>query len=173
MPEMQQRMHDAVLGMRRPDTSAPRPYDDEPIPALNPAKTAAGVQWSAYAKAAPWLARLDDLKPTASGTSASLETKVTEGADAMLESGFIEIPADGAYVFTLPAGAVALLRIHDATVIDCAFAPASMEASGTVNLCAGKHPFRLYARSTGAAPKLEISGPSIKRQPVPAAMLSH
>jgi len=173
MPEMQQKMHDAVLCLRRPDAEAPRPYDDEPMPPSAPAKTVPGAQWGGYAKAAPWLARLDDLTPAASGTSATISATAAGDADAVLVRGCIEVPADGAYTFSLPAGAVALLRIHDATVLDCAFAPASGESSGTVPLRAGKHPFRFYFKAGGTAPRLQIRGPSLAQQEIPAAMLSH
>ena len=71
-PELQQRMHDAVLRMRRPDASARRPYDGELIPAVAGKAGAAGVRWRAYAKAGPWLGRLDDLKADADGTAPDL-----------------------------------------------------------------------------------------------------
>ena len=131
----------------------------------------AGLQWKGYAKAAPWLARLDDLKPESSGTISTIQAPADERADSFLFSGFINVPADGEYTFTIPAGATALLRIHDATVIDRGFAPASDETTENIMLRAGRHPFRLYWQSSKMAPHLEISGPSLNRQSIPAGML--
>jgi len=176
MPELQQKMHDAVLRMRRPDASAPRPYDDEFIPASTPAKVEPGLRVSTYAKAAPWLARLDDLQPTTSGTAATLASPGDQAGDALLFTGYLEAPTDGEYSFTLPAGATALLRLHDATVFDCAFAPASAETSGAIRLQAGKHPFRLYySRRDAREPRLALqwSRAAQPRQDIPATAFSH
>lgn len=170
-PELQQRMHDAVLRMRRPDASARRPYDGELIPAVAGKAGAAGVRWRAYAKAGPWLGRLDDLKADADGTAAQVGAIESKDAEAVLFSGCIEVAADGEYTFTLPAGATALLRVHDATVIDAAFAAAAGETSGAVLLRAGRHPFRLYWKQSAGVPRLEVAGPWLPRGAVPAGML--
>jgi arylsulfatase A-like enzyme len=170
-PELQRRMQDAVLRLRRPDATAPRPYDRELIPALAAGRVQPGVQWRAFAKSAPWLARLDDLTPTASGTAATPGAIPAGNADALLVSGFIEVPADGEYIFTLPAQVTALLRLHDATVIDAGFAPTTAEANGAVRLRAGRHPFRLYWQSSSGTPRLDVSGPGLARTPLPSRML--
>ena len=61
----------------------------------------------------------------------------------------------------------------EATVIDCAFGPAPAETAGAVSLRAGRHPFRLYWQCAATAPRLDLSGPSIPRQPIPATRLFH
>ena len=50
------RTHDTVLRLRRPDESAPRPYDDEFVPAVVAEKTQPGVEWRAFTQPLPWLA---------------------------------------------------------------------------------------------------------------------
>jgi len=70
-------------------------------------------------------------------------------------------------------GATALLRVHESTVIDCAFAPAPAETTGAVFLCAGRHPFRLYWQCSAKTPRLDISGPSIYRQTLPSTRFFH
>lgn len=170
-PDLQKQMHDVVLELRRPNASAPRPYDHELIPAVPATGSVPGVQWKGYAKAAPWLARLDDLKPESSSTILTIKSPDGVQADAFLFSGFIDVPSDGEYTFTLPAGATALLRIHEATVIDRGFAPASSETNENIMLRAGRHPFRFYWQASKRMPDLEISGPKLKRQPIPASML--
>jgi arylsulfatase A-like enzyme len=176
--DLQQQMRDAVLRLRMPNSTAPRPYDGERVPALAQApRTAAGVEVRAFSKLMPWLAKLDDLAPDARFEAPQFQQiRPPAGAppSALLVRGHFTVPADGAYTFTLPAKAEALLRIHDATVIDAAFTPAAEEASGTIQLAAGVHPFRLYWRMTAAAPALALdwSGPGIARQPLPEAALT-
>jgi arylsulfatase A-like enzyme len=169
MPEMQKKMHDAVLRMRRPEGSAPRPYDKEPVPSVN-VKTVPGIEQLLFSEKTPWLARLDDVKAVSTDIIPTLNAGKAMEAEEILIRGFIEIPEKGAYTFHLPANSTALLRIHDATVIDAAFAPSENESSGTITLAKGKHPFRLFSKT---ATRLEISGGGLERQQIPGTMLGH
>lgn len=173
MTGLQKKMHDAILQMRRPNPSAPRPYDNEPVPAIA-GKSSPGIIWRSFAKQSPWLARLDDLTPASEGTLETI-TDAAPSADSVLFTGTVEIPAEAPYTFHLPANALALLRIHDATVIDAAHADSETEteSSGTIVLAKGKHPFRLYWKNGKTKPALEISGPSTKRSPIAKEMLGH
>ncbi|TWU15104.1 sulfatase-like hydrolase/transferase [Allorhodopirellula heiligendammensis] len=160
LPDVQQRMHDAVLRLRRPNASAPRPYDDELIPAIADSDAQPGVKWSTYAANTPWLARLDDLSPEASGDAGTIdECPEIASSQSQLITGMFDISADGKYTFTLPPGVTAVLRLHDATVLDAGFAPSDDETTGTIMLAKGKHPFRLYWRGSTRVPKLTLSGP--------------
>ncbi|MGB7325062.1 MAG: sulfatase-like hydrolase/transferase [Rubripirellula sp.] len=158
-PEVQQQMKDKVLRMRYPDDSAPRPYDEELIPGIAASDSAVGVKWQTYASDTPWLARLDDLAADKCGEAADIESCPKIGnSKSMLVRGMIEIPADGPYTFAVPDDAVAVLRIHDATVIDAGFQAGSNPKTGTVMLAAGKHPFRLYWKGSAVAPELTVKG---------------
>ena len=169
-PELQQRMHDATLRVRHPDAQAKRPYDHELVPALPSAEMQPGVEWRVFNQPVPWLAKLDDLASSRTHTGAwSKAIGAGPAAGAMLITGCIEAPADGEYTFWLPADVPGLLRIHDATVVDAAFAASPQETSGTIRLQAGKHPFRLYV-GRGAA-SLDWSVPEMARQPVPGHVL--
>jgi arylsulfatase A-like enzyme len=172
-PELQRAMHDAVLRLRRPNPSAPRPYDNELIPAVESVASEAGVRWQAYQTTTPWLARLDDLQPVSEGVSTTIESVPGLQDKSLLLSGLIDIPSDGSYTFTIPAGANALLRIHHATVLDAAFQKSESETSGEIRLQAGKHPFRLYWGPAQANPGLKIYGPTSRPKSIPAAMLLH
>ena len=90
----------------------------------------------------------------------------------MFFSGYLNIPQDGDYTFFLRADTGAVLRIHDATVIDADFGyRGGEEASGSIRLQAGLHPFRLYyARGAKASPSLDFSwsGPQISKEVIPA-----
>ncbi len=171
-PELQKQMHNSVLRMRRPNTSARRPYDHEVVPALELASTP-GIQLLSFSKSAPWLARLDDLKPDSEEIVPAITSGESETADSVLYRGFIDIPKEGTYTFQLAAGSTALLRIHDATVIDAAYKPATEAASGSIVLAKGKHPIRLYWAKSELPPSLEMAGENLSKAPIPAKMLSH
>lgn len=173
--QLQQQMKDAVLRLRRPDASAPRPYDNELIPPLTPAATQPGIEWKSFAQAFPWTPELTALTPSASGSAATpgVGVRPRDNDFALLFTGYLQIPADGSYTFYLNSDARAFLRIHDAQVIDEDFGyPAGTDRSGSIQLKAGKHPFRLYyQRGTGGTPALawQWSGPGITRQAIPAS----
>ncbi|MEP2775191.1 MAG: sulfatase-like hydrolase/transferase [Luteolibacter sp.] len=169
MPEMQKQMHDAVLRMRRPDSTSKRPYDHELVPSIEVA-TEPGVKVDSYTVQSPWLARTDDLKPD---STEILKSIPSQAEDTLRVSGYIDIPSDGSYSFHLPSGTTALLRIHDATVLDCAYQPSEMETSGEIKLARGKHPFRLYLKAQASPAVLEISKRGTTRQPISESVLSH
>jgi hypothetical protein len=172
-------MHDTVLRLRRPDTTAPRPYDAEFVPAVKGKTPEPGLEWRAYEVATPWIAKVDAMNPSAGGQQPSLDLSHAPQAKdfSMLFTGFINIPADGEYTFTVKTGTGALLRIHEATVLDDERAfSGSDEATGTIRLQKGAHPFRLYYRHEGTgAPAMTLrwsqSGASL--EDIPAAVLTH
>jgi arylsulfatase A-like enzyme len=174
----QQQMKDTVLRLRRPDSTAPRPYDTNLVPALAAATLPPGVQWRAYTNAFPWVPELTTLRDSSRGTSPipSLEVCPRENNLGLLFAGYLNVPRDGEYGFYLTADTGALLRIHEATVIDADYGyKGGDEKSGTIRLQAGRHPFRLYyARGAKRGPFLtwHWSGPGIPKQAVPAAALS-
>ncbi|MGC6427819.1 MAG: sulfatase-like hydrolase/transferase [Akkermansiaceae bacterium] len=155
MPELQMKMKDQVLRVRRPHQKAKRPYDSEFVPAVS-VESSPGVQWASFQNDAPWLGRLDDQKPVEQGTAAVLsEIKAGKG-NAILVTGFFEVPQNGNYQFSAKQG---LLRIHEAVVVDAAYQKGSV--SGEIRLEKGKHPFRFYTMGlTGDAlqiPDLKLS----------------
>ncbi len=174
---LQQEMKDRVLQMRRPDAEARRPYDNEPVPAVDAANLAPGVRWTAYLGEFPWVPEFASLKPDGLGRVRRPELSILpRKTDVGVEfSGFINVPADGEYTFYLEADSGVLLRIHEATVVDADFGYQSgTERSGKILLKAGKHPFRLYyARRKGGTPSLEWSwsGPALGKEAVAPAVL--
>jgi hypothetical protein len=90
----------------------------------------------------------------------------------MLFTGYLKISRDGNYTFELAADTGALLRIHDATVIDADYGyVGGREVSGSIRLQAGLHPFRLYyARRKQGIPVLNVSwsGPGIAKESIPS-----
>jgi uncharacterized protein (TIGR02597 family) len=173
---LQQQMKDRVLQLRRPDASAPRPYDSELVPATAASQITSGIQWSAYAEAFPWVPELTTLTANASGTTnhPTVSVRTRDNDIGLLFTGYINVPNDGAYTFYMSADTGAFLRIHDAILIDADYGyVGGTELSSTIPLKAGLHPFRLYyARRSTGVPSLALSwsGPSISKQQIPDAV---
>ena len=109
-----------------------------------------------------------------SGGTTNLPTLAVRPGDnniGLLFTGYVIAPVDGDYTLYLSADTGALLRIHDATVIDADYGyVGGTEVSGTIKLKAGLHPFRLYyARGATGAPALSFSwsGPGFPKQAIP------
>lgn len=173
MASMQQQMKDKVLQSRRPDKSAPRPYDNELIPAVDVSNPVLGVRWSAFKGDFPWIPAVSEMTPSKSGTAEMpiVSVNSTKENQVLYFTGYIKIPTDGEYTFSLTADSKALFRIHDCTVIDEDYGyHALTKRSGSIMLKAGMHPFRLYNFQNSDKPMLnfEWSGPGIYFQEVPS-----
>ncbi len=173
---LQQRMKDRVLQLRRPNSTAGRPYDSENIPPSAPIATYTNglVEYALFEGAWPWLPDFATLSPSATGTVAGvdLSIKPTTNQYGILYSGYLDIQTAGDYTFYLASDHGANLRIHDALVIDDYFLHTGAEVSGTIKLAPGKHPFRLSYRHDGESETLafQYEGPSIAKQTVPLAV---
>ncbi|MBE7537330.1 MAG: sulfatase-like hydrolase/transferase [Opitutaceae bacterium] len=170
---MQARLHAIALGSRRPDPAAPRPYDSALIPAVDASAPRQGLEWNAYKGDFPWLPDFNALKPVASGRASRADPdagEITDG-DGVLFTGFLKVPEDGEYTFHLASNSKALLRLHDATVIDADYGYESgAEKSATVRLAAGLHPIRLSCLRSALGLsrfRLKWSGPGFSSQTIP------
>lgn len=176
---LQQKMKDAVLQLRMPDTEARRPYDLELIPPSDAHPSQTGVQWTAYEGKFPWVPQFSTLHGVKSGVAKTPTIAVRTRDDnfGLLFTGFINAPVDGDYTFYLTAETGALLRIHKATVIDADFNYlGGTERHATVRLKAGMHSFELsYVQRLVTAPQLkfEWSGPGIEKQSIPESAFRH
>ena len=117
--DLQQRMRDRVLQLRRPEPSAQRPYDDEPVPAVA-LPVLSGTEFRSYVGFWPWLPQLESLTPAAAGVvdhpdPARLPADERAG---VLFSGLLEIPTTGDWTFRVTGDDGALLRLHDARVLE-------------------------------------------------------
>lgn len=188
MPELQRHMKDRVLRLRRPNESAPRPYDDEAVPAVPAGPTEPGVRWAAVDGQFAWVPRIGSDQSTRDGVvghpanaiavanreSSTAGTGTTTGtttgtsadpvaATAVSVSGLIEVPETGDYTFSLTTDGRALMRIHEATVIDAdAGYRAGETVRATVRLVAGKHPLRLDYCSHVAVDKRSVEDEAIE-----------
>jgi hypothetical protein len=174
---LQNKMKDRVLQVRVSDTSAPRPYDNELVPPVAISKQAQGVEWKFYNTSAPWIPDVTSLSPVSKGIVKAPATGIVNKDGIVLFTGFLEVPTDGDYTFSLIADAGAFLRIHDAIVIDEDFGyKGGEERSGILKLKAGLHPFRLYYKAVKGQQQLldfKWQGPGISKQPVGLNNLKH
>jgi arylsulfatase A-like enzyme len=174
---LEQQLKARALQVRRPNTSAPRPYDLAPVPASANSPSASGrLEFGVFQGHWPWVPDFGALAPLRRGQVADLDLSVRPCDEnfGIAFSGFITVPAEGDYTFYLKSDSGALLRIHDAAVIDDDFRHTGTEASASIRLQAGRHPFRLYYRH-GSGPRrlsLDYSGPNLSRQPVPRGAFS-
>ncbi len=176
LASLQKRMKEKVLQLRRPDTAAPRPYDNELVPAdTDDRLNTKGVTWKAYRSSLPWIASPLTLQSIANGHAAvpSLQrTKLTTGSVICFE-GYLNIPSDGEYTFYISSDEAAFLRIHEAAVIDADYGyEKQTEKAGTIKLKAGAHSFKLYTKVSGSGNAMcnfTWQGPGFDKQRVPAS----
>lgn len=173
-PDLQRLMHDRVLQVRRPGGGVTRPYDRELVPAVKTdAVSSHHLNFAAFKGAWPWLPDFDTLSPVRTGRITGLDLGVRPGGSnfGLRFTGYFVAPTDGDYTFHLTSDAGAQLRLHDALVIDDDFNHDGSEATASIRLQAGLHPFRLFYRHNRgpALLRLEYSGPGIPRQAMTSA----
>ncbi|MBK1878936.1 sulfatase-like hydrolase/transferase [Pelagicoccus mobilis] len=158
--ELQQRMKDRVLQLRRPNPTAKRPYDGELVPGIDAKAYDSKVSWSVYEGEFPWVPQTVGLKPVKEGSSKAVDLKVrTRKNDVVIEyKGFVKVAESGNYEFTVDSDTGAILRLHDAVVVDNeSVLDGERATSGEILLEAGVHPYTLtYQRGSEGKPRLEF-----------------
>jgi len=158
---LQTAMKARVLQVRRPDASAPRPYDNALVPpATNSPTGAPGLDWSLFQGAWPWLPDFRTLTPARQGQSKRIEFPKIAGDQPFGVSfeSYFHATQDGEYTFTLESDTGAMLFLHDIRVIDEPRNASAATYTGSVRLKAGRHPMRLYYRhSGGVKPRLQLT----------------
>lgn len=159
--DLQTAMKSRVLQVRTLNASAPRPYDQTPVPPVptEPADSP-GLTWSLFQGEWPWLPDFRTLTPVASGKVKQIELSMAPGDQSfgVAFEGFFHARRDGEYTFTLDSDTGAMLFLHDIRVIDEPLKNSAGKFSGSVRLQAGWHPVRLYYRHGGVGkPRLELT----------------
>ena len=178
MDIVQQLMKDKVLQSRRPNSSAARPYDNELVPAVSGLKTISGISWKSFKGDFKWVPDVTALEATETGNTKQPDTDVKDDStQALLFTGYLQIPVDGDYTFYMNASGKAFLRLHDAALIDEDYGyEFGVEKQATIKLKKGLHPFRLtflQQSEVKAKLKLQWSGPEIAKQPIPESIFVH
>lgn len=177
---MQKAFRDKVTQVRRPDPEAPRPYDLALIAAVAPPKMAPGIRWVAHEGAFPWVADLSSRPATQSGVKPGADlAQIGLKAGMIYLEGYVKVPKDGIYQFSMSGNGSYLLRLHEALLLDRSYPDQpklTLPISGMINLKAGCHPFRIYYHYTGhGKPSLDWTWQSagIAEQPIPTTALFH
>jgi hypothetical protein len=161
MAALQAAMKARVLQLRVPNSSAPRPYDNAPVPAAPKAPGGApGLTWSLFQGEWPWLPDFRILKPAKRGQTKSIDLAMAaEGRPfGVAFEGYFYAAQPDEYTFNLSSGGGAMLFLHDIRVIGEPIRNPAGQFSGKVRLAAGWHPMRLYHRHSGAEkPRLELT----------------
>jgi hypothetical protein len=181
--DLQQKLKNRALRSRVPNSTAVRPYDDAPVPAVGARIKSEGLQSGlvrkTYTGDFPWVPELRTLTASKEGVTDMPEVGADSGNDfdGMYFEGYIKAPEKGEYTFYLTANGSGLLRMHDAAVIDAGQGYfANAPKSGSIRLKAGLHPFRLYHTKSGSRKpnlKMEWSGPGFSRETIPAEVFYH
>jgi arylsulfatase A-like enzyme len=168
---LQLQMKSRVLQMRRVNSSAARPYDSVAVPAETSATGKTNeIAYSVFEGKWPWVPNFEKMKAVRSGTGKSFNSALRPRDEnfGVLFSGAFMAPAQGEYTFYLQSDSGALVRLHDAILIDDDFNHKAAEVASTIKLAAGEHPFRIYYRHATGPQKLmfEFSCPGEERRPV-------
>lgn len=182
MADFQQILKHRALQSRVPNGTAVRPYDNAAVPAVEIAETdglQSGLVRKSYTGDFPWVPKLGTLTASSEGVTELPGANPDSGNDfdALYFEGYIKVPEDGAYTFYLTANGSALLRLHNAAVIDAGQGYfANTAKSGSIGLKAGLHPFRLYYTTReNRKPNLNLewSGPNLSKERLPATVFFH
>ncbi len=89
--------------------------------------------------------------------------------------GFVKVPADGVYSFSINSDDGSRLLIGDTLLVDNDGLHGDFERSGLIGLKMGFHPLtvHMFQCKGGEALGLSLAGPALPKQSIPAAMLYH
>lgn len=177
-PDLAETLRKDLVRMRSPHPTWPTGVDTADAPALTGHTVAgAGLSLSVHNGATPYVA-----DPASLGAGIVSTVSAPSAADAsspdaatLVYRGLIQVPASGLWNFHLRTDSGAVLRIHDAIVIEDDFARSGAEAQGEKRLEAGQHPITIVVRRPAGAERdfsFEWSGPGVSREPVPATAFS-
>jgi uncharacterized repeat protein (TIGR03806 family) len=127
----------------------------------------------------PWthLPDFDSLKPSAEEAAANIGDALGKHDDKVgcCLTGYLDVPKDGVYSFTLSSGGWSRLFVGNAEVAATSGEGGPGKASGYVGLKAGKHPLKLLYAQRGERPLLGLrwASPGLDEQQIPPDRLMH
>lgn len=183
-------MRDLLITARTPNPAAPRPYDDEFMPAVEKPSQIGSLNYQMFTGRWPWLPDFRGMTPKKTGQlpgfiipghekdligkKESNAEKAGPQEGAAFE-GFINVPADGDYLFTVTSDSGVVLWVHDSLVIDDDYTHDDVPRSGAVRLRAGWHPLRLFYRHEpaefAARLKVAVRGPGFEHDAFTGQMI--
>jgi hypothetical protein len=148
-----------------------------PLAAVEVGKIARGIRLSLHAGAFSRLPSDEDLSDPVLSTEERLRIPGGAPEDDYLcvYQGFLHVPRKGIWTFFLTSDDGSRLSVGDRMVVDNDGLHARRQESGQVALCEGWHPLRVefFERGGAASLTVEMEGPGMERQEVPAEHLYH
>jgi arylsulfatase A-like enzyme len=150
--EQQETYKNKVLQIRRPDSSAKRPYDNTLIASsINFGSIKKGILWKFYKGNYLWIPDLNHLKPDAVGNSETvrrIKLKKSEHGVVYYE-GYLQAKDDSAYKIMLKTNVPLIMKMYEFNIFnhDYSFNRDTLYTA-TIYLKKGVHPYRIYARKT-------------------------
>jgi hypothetical protein len=143
----------------------------------NPGTVAKGLQYEYYEGDWKKLPDLNALPALKTGTVPGFDLSVKNRPDgfAIRYSGYVDVPRDGVYTFSLASNDGSKLFIGTRELINNDSIHDLVEKSASIGLKAGKHALSVLFFDQKGVDQLQVSyqGPGIARQPVPAGALFH
>jgi SSS family solute:Na+ symporter len=136
-----------------------------------------GLQYEYYRGRFTALPYFDSLKAYKTGTCAQFE--LFSGVDAVhfaiRYTGFIDVPEDGIYSFSVSSDDGSKLYIGDMLVVDNDGLHMMLEQVGSIKLKKGKHAIRVEYFEGARDQKLVVTyqGPGIRKKVIPPEVLTH
>ena len=150
------KMKDRVFQIRRSNSSAQRPYDDLAMPSVAETALLPGLTWKIHDGEFPWVPNLFEKNEDRTHTSATIETKLPAKATSVTH-GFLKVPTAGEYTFHLKTKGKAVVKLHEAILIDADHGYASGEERQTgLRLEAGLHPLNFWVTAGEALSELHF-----------------
>lgn len=144
---------------------------------VDPATLVPGLRYDYHELTARFVATLDTARVVRSGVVTALERRGDERPEryGIRFSGYLRVPADGLYEFSLVSDDGSTLTVADRVVVNNDDYHGAEEKTGMIALRRGLHPFVLrYAQATGgAALSLRMRTEGEPWRPIPAEWLLH
>ncbi|WP_236676234.1 PQQ-dependent sugar dehydrogenase [Chryseolinea lacunae] len=139
----------------------------------NPANTVNGLKYDYYEGVWSALPAFATLTPAESGNVANVDLTPRNREDdyAFRYTGYINVPTDGLYTFYTSSDDGSRLQIGTTTVVNNDGLHATLEASGSIGLKAGKHAMTItfFEHLGSAVLTTSYAGPGIAKQLIPAS----
>ena len=163
--DLQYKMQASVLRGRRPNPSAPRPYDALPVPALKltpeeQREMTTGVRWRYLAGIFSYTPDMRNVIKGTSGTASWVECgsqpEVGElGAFEIV--GHLRVPVTGEYEFRVRHRGRGYVRLHEMSLIDLDYGRGNqLSSTVSVKLQKGWHPFRFTSLVQAGVKEFEV-----------------
>ena len=180
--DLQKKMKEKALQLRRINESASRPYDSIPVPTINPGvQIKDGLKFKLYNIAVPWTPDIKTIEKnlTEEGSVKEISLDMAQNMEdfVMAFEGMIKVPKTGIYKFKMKTDGRAVIRIHDATLIDAdkVYSPGTLKTS-VIFLERGLHPVQItYKSGTSSKAYLDLKWerPGFAEEPIDWEYLYH